>query len=77
MTTFATMAELRTARNQKLKETDVLLVSDLPMTGEDKTAVMTYRQALRDLPSNFTEETVSEAVLPPALTAETITKFLV
>jgi hypothetical protein len=75
MSTFATMAELRTARNQKLKDTDFLLISDFPLTVEEKTAVMMYRQALRNLPGNFTEETVSEAVLP-VLSGETILKFL-
>lgn len=75
MTTFANMAELRTARDQKLKDTDFLLISDIPLTAEEKTTVMIYRQALRNLPANFTEETVSEAVLP-VLAGETILKFL-
>jgi hypothetical protein len=75
MTTFATMAELRAARNQKLKDTDFLLVPDLPLTAEEKTMVTTYRQALRELPASFTEETVSEAVLP-VLAGVTILKFL-
>ena len=69
------MTELRTARNQKLKDTDFLLTPDIPLSAEDKTAVILCRQALRDLPSGFTEETVSEAVLP-VLTAKTITNLL-
>lgn len=75
MTTFATLAELRTARNQKLRDTDFLMASDIPLTAEEKTVVTTYRQALRDLPAGFTDETVSEAVLP-ILAGETITKLL-
>ena len=75
MTTFATMAELRTARNQKLRDTDFLMTSDIPLTPEEKVVVLMYRQALRELPASFTEETVSEAVLP-ILAGETITKFL-
>lgn len=74
MTTFATLAELRTARNQKLRDTDFLMASDIPLTAEEKTVVITYRQALRDLPAAFTDETVSEAVLP-VLAGETINKF--
>ena len=75
MTTFATMAELRTARNQKLRDTDFLMTSDIPLTPEEKVVVLMYRQALRELPASFTEETVSEAVLP-ILAGETITKLL-
>ncbi len=75
MTTFATLAELRTARNQKLKDTDFLMTPDIPLTAEEKITVITYRQALRDLPAAFTEETVSEAVFP-ILAGETITKLL-
>lgn len=44
------MAELRFWRNVKLRETDHYGLSDVTMSAE----MTTYRQALRDLPSNYT-----------------------
>ena len=44
------MSNLRYARTEKLKETDFYGNSDVTMSA-DKT---TYRQALRELPSNYT-----------------------
>ena len=41
---------LRNKRNQLLAETDFYALSDVTMSDEMKT----YRQALRDLPSNYT-----------------------
>ena len=43
------MKMLRQQRNQKLSETDWMAYSDVKMTDDWKT----YRQALRDLPQNF------------------------
>ena len=43
------VSELRAERNAKLAETDVYMVSDYPITTEQKTAWQTYRQALRDM----------------------------
>ena len=43
------MRLLRQQRNQKLSETDWMAYSDVKMTDDWKT----YRQALRDLPQNF------------------------
>jgi len=49
---------LRLERNHKLAETDVYMVSDFPITTEQKTEWQTYRQKLRDLdfsdPDNIT-----------------------
>jgi hypothetical protein len=75
MTTFTTMDNLRAERNQKLKDTDFLMIPDLPLTAEEKMVVALYRQALRELPAGFTEETVSDAVLP-VLAGKTITNLL-
>ena len=44
------MSNLRYARTEKLKETDFYGNSDVTMSSD----MTTYRQALRDLPSNFT-----------------------
>ena len=44
------MAELRFWRNVKLRDTDHYALSDVTMSAE----MTTYRQALRDLPSNYT-----------------------
>ena len=44
------MSNLRYARTEKLKETDFYGNSDVTMSSD----ITTYRQALRDLPSNYT-----------------------
>ena len=44
------MSNLRYARTEKLKETDFYGNSDVTMSSD----MTTYRQALRDLPSNYT-----------------------
>ena len=58
------VSELRAERNAKLAETDVYMVSDFPITSEQKTAWQTYRQALRDMdfsdPDNITWPTKPE-----------------
>ena len=52
------VSELRAERNAKLAETDIYMISDYPITTEQKTAWETYRQALRDMdfsdPNNIT-----------------------
>lgn len=42
--------EVRATRNAKISETDCLMMSDYPISAEDKTLVEAYRQALRDIP---------------------------
>ena len=44
------LENLRKERNTKLKDTDFYALSDVTMSSE----MTTYRQALRDLPSNYT-----------------------
>ena len=46
------MSNLRYARTEKLKETDFYGNSDVTMSSD----MTTYRQALRDLPSNYTTD---------------------
>ena len=58
------VSELRAERNAKLAETDIYMISDYPITTEQKTAWETYRQALRDMdfsdPNNITWPTKPE-----------------
>jgi len=53
------LAEIRQIRNQKLKETDYLALSDVTMSD----AVKTWRQSLRDLPQNNTTESKYDELL--------------
>ena len=46
--------KLRVARTALLSDCDWTQGSDSPLTTEKKTEWATYRQALRDLPSNYT-----------------------
>lgn len=48
-------AELRLNRDILLQETDWTQAVDSPLTSEEKTAWATYRQSLRDVPSNTTD----------------------
>lgn len=50
-TTLEAFKELRLERTSRLKKTDHLMVSDFPYPSEDiRTAWVTYRQNLRNLP---------------------------
>jgi len=46
------LTEIKCIRNQKLQETDFYALSDVTMSD----AMSTYRQALRDIPQNYTTE---------------------
>ena len=58
------VSELRAERNAKLAETDIYMISDYPITTEQKTAWQTYRQELRNMdfsdPDNITWPTKPE-----------------
>lgn len=43
----------RSKRNNLLKQSDVYMLSDFPMTEEKRQECLAYRQALRDLPSQI------------------------
>ena len=45
--------QIRAERHSKLTETDFTQVGDAPISEEKKLEFATYRQALRDLPQNF------------------------
>jgi len=55
------LSDLRIQRNAELLRTDKFMVSDYPITAEDKTTAETYRQTLRDLPA---EEDINDRVMP-------------
>jgi hypothetical protein len=46
---------LRTQRDALLAETDKYMLTDYPISSGNKTAMETYRNALRDLPSQVTD----------------------
>ena len=52
------MVSLRNKRNDLLKETDFYALSDVTMSS----AMTTYRQALRDLPSTISDDDTAEDV---------------
>lgn len=53
------LAEIKQIRLEKLKETDYLANSDVTMPDN----VKTWRQSLRDIPANHTNETAYDALL--------------
>ena len=49
-TTEEVASQVRAQRDAMIAETDYLMMSDYPISEEDKALVETYRQALRDIP---------------------------
>lgn len=49
-TTEEVASQVRAQRDAMIAETDYLMMSDYPISDEDKALVETYRQALRDIP---------------------------
>jgi hypothetical protein len=56
---------LRVARNGILSSTDWTQMPDAPLTIAEKAGWQTYRQSLRDLPSNYPNETDLNNVIFP------------
>lgn len=56
LTSQEPMRRLRTHRDLLLKECDWVVLSDVTLTEEKKTAWLNYRQALRDLPNTESPE---------------------
>tara|TARA_Y100000289_G_C3822269_1_gene99309 strand:- start:18 stop:332 length:315 start_codon:yes stop_codon:yes gene_type:complete len=50
------LSQIRRIRNEKLSETDYLAMSDNTMSEEMKT----YRQSMRDIPQNYSEDKYDE-----------------
>ena len=53
------LAEIKRIRLQKLQETDFYALGDVTMSDEMKT----WRQSLRDIPANHTDEAAYDALL--------------
>ena len=53
------LAEIKQIRNQKLQETDFYALQDVTMSNEMKT----WRQSLRDIPANHTNEEAYDLLL--------------
>ncbi len=56
--------EIRLMRDQRLAESDWRLVSDSPLSSEEKTLWRTYRQSLRDCTSTLVEGNENEFTYP-------------
>ena len=54
--------KIRKQRNQLLKDSDYIMVSDAPITTEKKEEWETYRQVLRDIPQDY--DSPDEVVYP-------------
>ena len=60
-----TMDFLRQERNGKLADTDWVVLPDSPLSDTKKAEWITYRQALRDLPTNYTNSnTIDDITFP-------------
>jgi len=53
------LSEIRKIRNHKLKETDFYALGDVTMSD----AMKTWRQSLRDIPANHTDEAAYDLLL--------------
>ncbi|WP_048148956.1 tail fiber assembly protein [Methanolacinia paynteri] len=58
------LSKVRANRNRKLKETDKYTLSDYPISEEERTAWLNYRQALRDFLATLTEENIDSFEWP-------------
>lgn len=62
---IVTLFFLRDMRNDLLQESDWTQMPDSPLSDAKKTAWASYRQALRDLPSSYTNsDTIADIVWP-------------
>jgi hypothetical protein len=59
---FDGWVKVRKQRNQLLKDSDYIMVSDAPITTEKKEEWETYRQVLRDIPQDY--DSPDEVVYP-------------
>lgn len=60
-------SEVRSTRDYYLQLTDYLIVSDYPISDKDKEQVVTYRQALRDIPETAGFPETVDWPEPPAV----------
>tara|TARA_Y100000114_G_scaffold81247_1_gene74915 strand:+ start:4286 stop:4672 length:387 start_codon:yes stop_codon:yes gene_type:complete len=62
ITLLDTMVFLRQQRDGRLKDSDWTQVPDSPLSDSKKTEWQTYRQALRDLPTNYSNSDAIEDI---------------
>ena len=64
-----TIQYLRNQRNKLLKDTDIYLLPDFPISTENKQLIISYRQSLRDFPTSdyFINYDWSDINNPPLL----------
>ena len=62
ITLLDTMVFLRQQRDGRLKDSDWTQVPDSPLSDSKKTEWQTYRQALRDLPTNYSSSDAIEDI---------------
>jgi sugar/nucleoside kinase (ribokinase family) len=58
----ALWGDVRKERNQLLRDSDPVMLSDYPISDDDKTAMEGYRATLRDIPQSF--DSPSDVVFP-------------
>ena len=64
-TDLVTLSYLRDMRDDLLQESDWTQMPDSPLSDAKKTEWASYRQALRDLPSSYTNsDTIADIVWP-------------
>ena len=61
---YSTLAELRTARNTKLANTDKFFRPDINIPDAAKKEILEYCEDLRNITNGITEDNVSEVTLP-------------
>ncbi|HEY0213942.1 MAG TPA: tail fiber assembly protein [Paenirhodobacter sp.] len=67
--TEALWAALRAERDRRLTASDKYALPDYPQSETQRSAWLTYRQALRDLPENTTDPTAPDWPVAPEATA--------
>jgi hypothetical protein len=70
MSKYASIEELRAARDLQLARTDYLLLPDHKLSDTGLTLLLIYRQYLRDITSMYTDDTVTQAIIQPTPTRD-------
>ena len=65
--------QIRAERNRRLAETDWMVLPDVPIDRESLQELMSYRQALRDIPE---QPGFPERIFWPSLRSKNILKYL-
>lgn len=60
----AVLVLVRQKRNELLKDTDLYMIEDYPLTAEQKTSIKDYRTQLRDFPQTITNSNFENIEMP-------------